>query len=497
MSYVRIFDTTLRDGEQSPGCSMHIGEKLDMARQLERLRVDVIEAGMPVCSPEDADAVRRIASAVRGCEIAALSRCVGADIEQTWEAVQKAASPLLHVFLATSDLHLREKLHMSREAALDCIRTSVRRAAQLAPKVEFSAEDASRSDPAFLLEAFRAAAQSGARILNIPDTVGYASPAEMQALVRQLREGIDEDVILSVHCHNDLGLAVANSLAGVLGGAGQVETAVNGIGERAGNAALASVVMALRTRPDLYGAETNVDTTQLYRTSKLLSTVIGRSVPANMPVVGQNAFAHEAGIHQHGVIADRATYEIMTPESVGVYRDQLVLGKHSGKHAFAQRLSDLGYTLSSEQLDEAFERFKVLADRKKNVYDKDIEALLGAREEISPLAWQLVRFVVNSGTSISATAAVTLRRGDEELEEVARGEGPIDAAFSAIRKLANVDYELDSYSLQSVTEGRDALGEATVKLRKGHHTVTGRGLSTDVIEASIRAYVNGINKVIA
>ena len=496
MRYVRIFDTTLRDGEQSPGCSMHIEEKLDVARQLERMRVDVIEAGMPVCSPEDADAVRRIAGAVQTCEIAALSRCVDSDIDLTWEAVRSAASPLLHVFLATSDLHLREKLHITREQALERIRVSVRKAASLAPAVEFSAEDASRSDPGFLIQAFRAAAEEGASILNIPDTVGYASPSEMEALVRRIRESIPQDVTLSVHCHNDLGLAVANSLAGVLGGAGQVETAVNGIGERAGNAALASVVMALKTRPDLYGAELGVNTTQLYRTSKLLSTVIGRSVPANMPVVGQNAFAHEAGIHQHGVIADRATYEIMTPESVGVYRNQLVLGKHSGKHAFAQRLNDLGYTLSPEGLDEAFERFKTLADRKKNVYDKDIEALVGTQEQPSPLSWTLVRFVVNSGTSISATAAVTLRRGDEEMEEVARGEGPIDAAFSAIRKLAGVDYELDSYSLQSVTEGRDALGEATVKLRKGRHTVTGRGLSTDVVEASIRAYVNGINKVI-
>ena len=498
MDVLRFFDTTLRDGEQSPGCSMHMEEKLEMALQLERLGVDVIEAGFPMTSPEDFASVAKIAGAVRNCEIAALSRAVERDIRTTYDALRTAAQPLLHVVLATSDLHLEHKLHMTREQALERTAAAVALARGLTPRVEFSAEDASRSDPAFLLSVFQAAARAGATVLNIPDTVGYATGEEMERLVRFLRERIDDPaVVLSVHCHNDLGQAVSNTLAAVRGGARQVEVAVNGIGERAGNAELAAVAMALATRRDVYGVDVRLHTRELVRTSKLLSTIIGRSVPPNMPVVGQNAFAHESGIHQHGVLNDRATYEVLRPEDVGMVQDQIVLGKHSGRHAFETRLEELGYQLGAAALDEAFERFKALCDRKKNVYDKDLEALLGAREAvISPLSYQLERFVVNSGSNISATAVVMLRQGDTVFEEVAKGDGPIDAAFSAIRLIAGVDYELDHYALQSVTQGRDALGEVVVKLRHGAHSVTGRGLSTDIIEASLKAYINAINKTI-
>ncbi|MDY4192488.1 MAG: 2-isopropylmalate synthase [Oscillospiraceae bacterium] len=497
MAYIKIFDTTLRDGEQSPGFSMNIHEKTEFARQLERLGVDVIEAGFPVASPEDFASVKEIASAVREARVAGLARCAEKDIRRAWEALQDAVHPVIHVFIATSDIHMEYKLNMTREQVLQKIRDSVTLAKSLGAEVEFSAEDASRSDREFLLQAFDAAVECGASTINIPDTVGYALPQEMKELVALVRGHFpDPSITISVHCHDDLGLSVANSVASVLGGATQVECTVNGIGERAGNAALEEVVMALVTRGQDTGADCGIHTRQIYRTSRLLSTITGVPVPPNKAVVGVNAFAHESGIHQHGVMKNRLTYEIMSPESVGIYQNKMILGKHSGRHAFEERLDELGYKVSAKDLDAAFEKFKVLADRKKVITDRDIEALVDSGSYQLEETYQLDSFVVNSGTVISATAVVKLKSPDGEKEHVARGTGPIDAAFKAIDRIVKKGYPLENYTIQSVTEGEDALGEVVVRLNKDGESITGRGLSTDIIEASIRAYLNAVNKAI-
>ncbi len=498
MRKIQIFDTTLRDGEQSPGCSMNIHEKLEMARQLERLGVDVIEAGFPIASPEDFESVKIIAQEVRSCRLAGLCRAVKGDIDCAWEALRDHPDPLLHVFLATSDIHLEAKLHKTRQQVLDQVREMVAYARALCPNVEFSAEDASRSDREYLVQVFDAAQEAGAGVLNIPDTVGYASPAEMEELVRYVKTHLKnpDKVVLSVHCHNDLGMAVANSLAGMQGGADQIECTVNGIGERAGNAALEEIVMAITTRPQLYDCQTGVQTRQIYRTSKLLSTITGVPVPPNKAIVGSNAFAHESGIHQHGVMNNRLTYEILPPESVGIYQNRMVLGKHSGRHAFEERLDQLGYRLPEAVLEKSFEKFKALADRKKIVTDRDLEALVSSSRYQIAETYTLESFVINSGTVISATAVVKLLKDGESKEHVARGEGPIDAAFKAIDRIVKQSFPLKNYAIQSVTEGEDALGEVVVKILKDDEIITGRGLSTDIIEASIRAYLNAINKAV-
>ncbi len=498
MRKIQIFDTTLRDGEQSPGCSMNIHEKLEIAHQLERLGVDVIEAGFPIASPEDFESVQKIAQEVRSCRIAGLCRAVKGDIDCAWEALKDHPDPLLHVFLATSDIHLEAKLHKTREEVLAQVQEMVAYARSMCPNVEFSAEDASRSDRDYLVQVFDAAQQAGASVLNIPDTVGYATPAEMEELVRYVKTHLKnpDQVVLSVHCHNDLGMGVANSLAGMQGGAGQIECTINGIGERAGNAALEEIVMAIGTRSNLYDCQTGIHTRQIYRASKLLSTVTGIPVPPNKAIVGVNAFAHESGIHQHGVINNRLTYEILSPESVGIYQNRMVLGKHSGRHAFEERLDQLGYRLPEAVLEKSFEKFKVLADRKKTVTDRDIEALISSNRYQITETYTLESFVVNSGTVISATAVVKLLKNGESKEHVARGEGPIDAAFKAIDRIVKQSFPLKNYAIQSVTEGEDALGEVVVKILKEDEIITGRGLSTDIIEASIRAYINAINKAI-
>lgn len=498
MRKIQIFDTTLRDGEQSPGCSMNIHEKLEMARQLERLGVDVIEAGFPIASPEDFESVKIIAQEVRSCRIAGLCRAVKGDIDCAWEALRDHPDPLLHVFLATSDIHLEAKLHKTREEVLAQVKEMVAYARALCPNVEFSAEDASRSDREYLVQVFDAAQEAGAGVLNIPDTVGYAAPAEMEELVRYVKTHLKnpDKVLLSVHCHNDLGMAVANSLAGMQGGADQIECTVNGIGERAGNAALEEIVMAVATRPQLYGCQTGIHTRQIYRTSKLLSTITGVPVPPNKAIVGVNAFAHESGIHQHGVMNNRLTYEILSPESVGIYQNRMVLGKHSGRHAFEERLDQLGYRLPEAVLEKSFEKFKALADRKKIVTDRDLEALVSSSRYQIAETYTLESFVINSGTVISATAVVKLLKDGESKEHVARGEGPIDAAFKAIDRIVKQSFPLKNYAIQSVTEGEDALGEVVVKILKDDEIITGRGLSTDIIEASIRAYLNAINKAV-
>lgn len=494
---IKIFDTTLRDGEQSPGCSMNLPEKLEMARQLDRLGVDIIEAGFAIASPDDFRSVQAISGVIKNAKVASLARALKKDIDRAYEAVKDARHPVIHVFLATSDIHMEYKLRMSREEVLQQIEEMVGYAKTLCRDVEFSAEDASRSDKAFLARAFSVAVKAGATVINAPDTVGYATPQEMFDMIDYLTKHVEgvENVDISTHCHDDLGLAVANSVAAVKAGATQVECTINGIGERAGNASLEEIVMGIKTRRDFYEMECNIDTTQIYKTCKLLSSITGVPIAPNKAIVGANAFAHESGVHQHGMMANRNTYEIMTPASVGIAQTTMVLGKHSGKHAFSERLNELGYDIQGEELEKAFARFKEVADKKKTVTDRDIEALVATQKTVVLPVYELVSFVVNAGTAISATATVCLKKDDQQIEAVAKGSGPIDAAFSAMEQIIQCGAELETYSIQAVTEGEDALGEVVVRLQHDGHTITGRGLSTDIIEASIKAYLNGVNKI--
>lgn len=498
MGKIRIFDTTLRDGEQSPGCSMNLSEKLEMARQLDRLGVDVIEAGFAIASPDDFNAVQQIAKTVKNCTVASLARCTTGDIDAAWNAVSGAVKPRIHVFLATSDIHMEYKLKMTREQVVARIDEMVRYAKSKCDDIEFSAEDASRSDRAFLAKCYSVAVAAGATVLNVPDTVGYAAPEEMYELITYLKSNIEgvENVDISVHCHDDLGLAVANSLACVRAGATQVECTVNGIGERAGNASLEEIVMNLKTRFDYYAAETAIQTKQIYRASKLLATITGVPVSPSKAIVGANAFAHESGIHQHGVIANAATYEIMKSTDVGIPQNTMVLGKHSGKHALRERLESMGYELTDEKLDKTFVRFKALADKKKNVTDQDLEALLMSERHVETPVYELLSHVVNTGSDVPNMACIKIQSGENVQEEVAIGAGPIDASFKAVDRITQLPVSLDGFSLNAVTDGEDAMGEAVVKLKYNDQIYTGRGLSTDVIESSIRAYINGINKIV-
>lgn len=498
MKRIKIFDTTLRDGEQSPGCSMNLPEKIEMAKQLDKLGVDVIEAGFAIASPMDHKSVEAIAAAVTNCTVASLARCTKGDIDAAWDAVQKANHPRIHVFLATSDIHMQYKLQMTREQVLQRITDMVGYARSKCADIEFSAEDASRSEWDFLVQCYSNAVAAGATTLNVPDTVGYSTPMEMAELITYLRQNVTgiENVDISVHCHNDLGMAVANSLACVKAGATQVECTVNGIGERAGNASLEELVMAIHTRRDFYQAETNINTKQIYRSSKLLSNITGVPIPPSKAIVGANAFAHESGIHQHGVIANAQTYEIMNSVDVGIPQNTMVLGKHSGKHALREKLLSMGYELTDQELEEVFTRFKILADKKKTITGSDIEALVLHRRNVAQSACRLVGHVVNAGYGVPNTSCIRLQREDEVLEEVAIGSGPLDASFKAINRMLGLDIRLESFSLNAVTDGEDAIGEAVVKLDDGSgETYTGTGLSTDIIESSIRAYVNGINKI--
>jgi len=495
---IRIFDTTLRDGEQSPGMSMNLKEKIELAKQLERMGVDVIEAGFANSSPGDFQSVKAIADTMKDCAVASLARAGAADIDRAWEAVKGAADPRIHLFIATSDLHMEYKLKMSKDEVLKTAVEMTKRAAGYCPNIQFSAEDATRSDMGFLAKVVKAVIKAGATTINLPDTVGYTTPDEHEAFFAELHRRVPElgNVIASSHCHNDLGLAVANSLAAVRGGARQVECTVNGIGERAGNAALEEIIMALYVRKNLYGIETNVDNTEIMRSSSMLTRITGVKVQPNKAIVGDNAFAHEAGIHQHGVLAKAETYEIMTPASVGLKESNLVLGKHSGKHAFRDRLKDLGYALSDEELAEAFKRFKELADRKKRVYDKDIEALVAKDAMQVPETFTLDKYVINSGNTITSTATVALVKDGKTTETVASGSGPIYASFKAIDKIVGRHLELEDFQIKAITEGEDALGDARVVLKglEGR-TFSGRGLSTDIIESSIKAYINAVNKL--
>ncbi|MBW2271001.1 MAG: 2-isopropylmalate synthase [Deltaproteobacteria bacterium] len=495
---IRIFDTTLRDGEQSPGCSMNLNEKLALARQLERLGVDVIEAGFPIASEGDFEAVRAIAEQVRGSRICGLARTGRGDIDRAAQALAKAASPRIHTFIATSDIHLEHKLRMSREQVLAEVERAVTQARGHCDDVEFSAEDATRSDIEFLVQVFQVALGAGASTLNVPDTVGYAQPDEYARLIRTLRERLSpaDDVVFSVHCHNDLGLGVANSLAAVLAGARQIECTVNGIGERAGNTSMEEAVMALKTRPDVFGGlDTNIVTTEIYPASRLLASTIGVSVQPNKAIVGDNAFAHEAGIHQDGVLKAAITYEIMTPQSIGRASNELVLGKHSGRHAFRDRLDELALALDGEAFEQAFRRFKDLADKKKTIYNEDLEAIVADSVTQSDDRYELGDLSILSGTFAKPTATVELLVDGEARRATALGIGPVDAVFKAIAELTETKIELLRFQVNAITGGMDALGEVSVTVEEGGRKVIGHGAHSDIIVASGKAYVHALNKL--
>lgn len=497
---ITIFDTTLRDGEQSPGCSMNLAEKLELAQALIDLGVDVMEAGFPIASPGDFEAVREISSTMQGTTFCGLARCSDKDIDRAWEALKHAERSRIHVFLATSAIHREFKLKMTREQIIARAVEGVTRAHSYCDDIEFSPEDAARTEHDFLCEVVEAAIAAGASTINIPDTVGYATPQQMGETISMLFNRVPniDQAVISIHCHNDLGLAVANSLAAVQNGAGQIECTVNGIGERAGNCSLEEVVMALKTRQDFYNLETNVNTHRLVPTSRLLTSITGMAVQRNKAIVGQNAFAHEAGIHQDGMLKERTTYEIMRPEDVGLAKTDLVLGKHSGRAALGDRARELGYHLTGEQLQEVFEEFKKLADKKKEIYDGDIHALIQKRIHGGEAegGWTLVAFNVKSSSGQTPSCKLTLSRdGQEVTEEVAAGDGPIDAAFWAIEKITGLEITCKDYQVRSATLGRDAIGEVLVEVDYGGSVYRGRGTSTDTVESTIQAILDAVNRI--
>ncbi len=493
-----IFDTTLRDGEQSPGCSMNIDEKMRVAHALAALGVDIIEAGFPIASPGDFEAVYRIASEVEGPHIAGLARASARDIERAAEAVKPAGDRgRIHTFIATSPIHMQAKLRMTPEQVLERAVDAVRLARSLVPEVEFSAEDAGRSKMDFLCRIVEGAIAAGARVINIPDTVGYMTPDEFGERIRTLIERVpnSDQAIFSVHCHNDLGLAVANSLAAVEYGARQVECTINGLGERAGNASLEEIVMILRTRTDRYDIETGIDTKRIVPTSKLVSQITGMPVQPNKAIVGANAFAHESGIHQDGMLKHQKTYEIMTPESVGWNTNRMVLGKHSGRAALKARYEALGVELDAERLNDVFERFKVLADKKKDIFDEDLLAILSEESEVDIERVKLVSLHAASGTGDTPVAAVELDIEGETHKATAEGDGPVDAAFKAIKSLVEPNGQLLLYSVNAITSGTDAQGEVTVRLKDGERIVNGQGSDTDIVVASAKALISALNKL--
>lgn len=495
-----IFDTTLRDGEQSPGASMNKAEKLRLARQLEKLKVDVIEAGFPVASQGDFEAVALIAKEVRGLTVTALSRTAKGDIDRAWEAVKDAADPRLHIFIATSDLHLKYKLRKTRREVLEIVQKAITHARRYTTNIEFSTEDGSRTDPSYLVQVVQTAVKAGATTINFPDTVGYALPEEFGQRVRLLREKVaaDDRVVWSVHCHNDLGLALSNTLSAIQNGARQAEVTINGIGERAGNTSLEELVMALHTRKDRMPYYTNIEKRQIYPTSRLVSRITGLVVPANKAVVGANAFAHESGIHQDGVLKKRATYEIMTPKDVGLDQNVLVLGKHSGRHAFQERLKELGYVLSPEDLQKVFERFKDLADKKKEVVNEDIEALIADEILMIPDTYKLVYLSVISGNMAVPTATVKIEVNGEIIQKAGFGVGPIDATFNTINKIIRTctkACKLLSFSINAITGGTDAQGQVNVRVEQDGKVGLGKGSDPDIITASAKAYLNALNRL--
>ena len=493
---VKIFDTTLRDGEQSPGINLNVKEKLEIAEQLARLNVDIIEAGFPRTSQGDFDAVKAIADTVKGPTIAALARCVDEDIDRAWEAISGNPNPRIHVFLSTSDIHRKYMLNATEDEIVAQAVAGVERAKGYTDDVEFSPQDATRTDQEFLNRIVEATIAAGATTINVPDTVGYAIPYDFGAMLLAIYEAVPAlaDVTLSVHCHNDLGLAVANSLEAVRVGARQVEGAINGIGERAGNCSLEEVVMAIATRRDLMNVETQVTTREIARTSRLVQLLTGYSVQRNKAVVGDNAFAHESGIHQHGVLQDRLTYEIMRAEDVGVEGGKIVLGKHSGRHAFSKQLEEMGFQLSADEIQRAFTRFKDLVDRKIQITDKDLEAIVADEFQNIEETYTLEELQVAGGTSLSPTATVKISKAGESLTESAMGDGMVDAVYGAIVRAVGVDAKLAAFNIAAVTEGAEALGDVSVQLEVDGERYTGRGLATDVVEASARAFINALNR---
>ena len=495
---VFIFDTTMRDGEQTPRVNMNMKDKIEIAKQLEKLNVDVIEAGFPAASSGDFEAVEAVAKAVSKPVVVGLSRALKKDIDRAWGALKYASKPRIHTFIATSEVHMKYKLKMTREEVYNHAVEMVKYAKSLCPSVEFSPEDATRSDPQFLYKIIEGVINAGADIVNIPDTVGYDMPEEFGKLIRDIKDNVPniDKAIISVHCHDDLGMAVANSIAAVKNGARQIECAVNGIGERAGNAALEEVVMAIKTREDFIKCKTDIVTEELLKTSKIVSHVTGMDIPNNKSVVGANAFAHEAGIHQHGVLACSSTYEIMTPESVGFKKSTLVIGKHSGRHGFAEHLKELGYdSLSDDKIDEVFSTFKDLTGKKKVVTDEDIEAIINNQIFKVPEAYKLKYFQFASGNTMVSTSTVEIEHEGKTVKEASCGDGPVDAAFKAIEKASGMDIKLKDYSIKSIGSGKDAVGEVTVKIENNGRIFTSKGMSTDVVEASAAAFVNSINRI--
>jgi len=496
MNKIKIFDTTLRDGEQSPGFTMNLTEKVKMAKQLEKLGVDVIEGGFAIASPGDFNAIKEISRNVGDVTVASFARAIKLDIDRAWEALQFARKPRIHIFIATSDIHLKHKLKMTREEVLHQAIDAVKYAKRFFDDIEFSAEDATRSDVNFLIQIFTAVIAEGATTINIPDTVGYTTPDEYYNLISEIKKNVPNigKVDISVHCHNDLGLAVSNSLAAIRAGATQIECTVNGIGERAGNSALEEIVMGLDTRKDYFNCTTGVHTNQIMKTSKMLQSITGIKVQPNKAIVGDNAFSHEAGIHQHGMLQDRTTYEIMTPESIGLATNKIVLGKHSGRHAFADKVKILGYELDDMELQSAFEAFIALCDKKKAVFDEDIEAIISKETVKIEEVLKLKSFLIQSGNFTPATTTLSLMLNGIEYTDAAVGDGVVDAAFKVIEKVIEKDLKLIDYRINSISEGKDALGESIVVLDIDGKNYRGKGLSTDVIEASINAYVQAVNK---
>ncbi len=494
---VKIFDTTLRDGEQAPGCGMTAEEKLRVAYQLEKLGVDVIEAGFPASSEGDFQSVKLISESIRSCEIAGLCRANFNDIDRGWEAVKGAESPRIHTFIATSNIHLKHKLGKTRDEVLEIISAAVKHAKRYTENVEFSCEDATRTDLDYLCKAVDIAIKAGATTINIPDTVGYTVPEEFSYIIRTLKEKVEslDKVILSVHCHNDLGLAVANSIAAIKEGARQVECTINGLGERAGNASLEEIVMALKVRHDRNPFKTRIVTEQIYPTSRLVAHVTGVNVQPNKAIVGANAFAHEAGIHQDGVLKERITYEIMTPEEVGIPSNKIILGKHSGRHGFKRRLEEFGYFLSESDFQRVFQRFKELADKKKYVFDEDIEALISDEFIRSSNFYRIISANFASGTDMRPVATVKLLIDDEEVTVSEYGDGPVDAAYKAISKATGISPNLEHYIVAAITGGTDAQGEVTVRIEEDGVVSQGQGASTDIIVASAKAFINALNKL--
>ncbi|HVL91434.1 MAG TPA: 2-isopropylmalate synthase [Actinomycetota bacterium] len=493
---VRILDTTLRDGEQSPGINLNVKEKLEIAEQLARLHVDVIEAGFPRTSQGDFDGVRAIADTIKGPAIAALARCVDEDIDRAWDALRVNAKPRIHVFLSTSDIHRKYMLNATEDEIVAQAVAGVQRAKGYTDDVEFSPQDATRTEPEFLFRIVEAVIEAGATTVNVPDTVGYAIPYDFGEMLRECYKAVPRlaEITLSVHCHNDLGLAVSNSIEAIRAGARQVEVAVNGIGERAGNCSLEEVVMAIATRRDLLNVETGINTRELARTSRLVSLLTGYNVQRNKAIVGENAFAHESGIHQHGVLQDRLTYEIIKAEDIGVEGGKIVLGKHSGRHAFSKQLEEMGFQLGKDELDRAFTRFKELVDRKIQITDKDLEAIIADEIQTADEIYRLESLQVAGGTHLAPTATVRVQRDGASLQESAMGDGMVDAVFGAVMRATGVAATLHSFNIAAVTEGAEALGDVSVQLEIEGERYSGRGLATDIVEASARAFLNALNR---